>query len=131
VAGLSLFIPVFDGLLKAKRIQQNKLKIKQLNLQRMMLEKNIAVEVDEKKNRLISGLEELENQQKNMELAREVYDHTKIKYQEGLGSNLEVIEADNAFKTAQLNYYNAVYDALIAKIELEKALGIIDSKYNF
>jgi outer membrane protein len=131
LAGLSLYIPVFDGLLKSKKIQQNKLKIKQLNLQRMMMEKNITIEVSEKRNNLLSGLEELETQEKNMELAREVYDHTKIKYQEGLGSNLEVIEADNAFKTAQTNYFNALYDALIAKIELEKALGIIDSKYNF
>jgi outer membrane protein TolC len=131
LAGLSIYIPIFDGLMKSKKIQQNKLKIKQLNLQRLMLEKNITLEVSEKRNNLISGLEELESQKKNMDLAREVYDHTKIKYQEGVGSNLEVIEADNAFKMSQTNYYNALYDALIAKVELEKALGIIDSKYNF
>jgi len=131
LAGLSLYIPVFDGLQKAKRIQQNKLKISELNLQRMMLEKNISMEVREKRNNLISGLADLDSQKENMDLAREVYDHTKIKYQEGVGSNLEVIEADNAYKTAQTNYFNALYDALIAKVELEKALGIIDSKYNF
>jgi len=131
VTGLSLYIPIFDGLQKSKRIQQNKLKIKQLNLQRLMLEKNITLEVTEKKNNLKSGLEQLESQKENMNLAKEVYDHTKIKYQEGIGSNLEVIEADNAFKSAQTNYFNALYDALIAKIELEKALGIVDSKYNF
>ncbi len=131
LTGLSFYIPVFDGLMKSKKIQQNKLKIKQLNLQRLMLEKNITLEVSEKRNNLLSGLKELENQEKNMNLAQEVYDHTKIKYQEGVGSNLEVIEADNAFKSAQTNYFNALYDALIAKIELEKALGIIDSKYNF
>lgn len=131
LAGLSIYIPIFDGLMKSKKIQQNKLKIKQLNLQRLMLEKNITLEVSEKRNNLLSGLEELESQKKNMDLAKEVYDHTKIKYQEGVGSNLEVIEADNAFKLSQTNYYNALYDALIAKVELEKALGIIDSKYNF
>jgi len=131
LAGLSIYIPIFDGLMKSKKIQQNKLKIKQLNLQRLMLEKNITREVSEKRNNLISGLEELDSQKTNTNLAREVYDHTKIKYQEGVGSNLEVIEADNAFKMSQTNYYNALYDALIAKVELEKALGIIDSKYNF
>jgi outer membrane protein TolC len=131
LAGLSLYIPIFDGLQKSKKIQQNKLKIKQLNLQRLLLEKNITLEVTEKKNNLKSGLEDLASQEENMNLAKEVYDHTKIKYQEGIGSNLEVIEADNAYKTAQTNYFNALYDALIAKIELEKALGIIDSKYNF
>ena len=131
LAGLSLYIPIFDGLMKSKKIQQNKLKIRQINLQRIMLEKNITLEVAEKKNNLLNSMEQLESQEKNMNLAQEVYDHTKIKYQEGIGSNLEVIEADNAYKTAQTNYFNALYDALIAKIELEKALGIIDSKYNF
>jgi len=131
LAGLSLYIPIFDGLMKSKKIQQNKLKIRQINLQRIMLEKNITLEVTEKKNNLLNSMEQLESQEKNMNLAQEVYDHTKIKYQEGIGSNLEVIEADNAYKTAQTNYFNALYDALIAKIELEKALGIIDSKYNF
>jgi outer membrane protein TolC len=131
LAGLSLYIPVFDGLQKAKKIQRNKMQIQQLNFQRIMLEKNINLEVKQKRTNLISSMDRLDSQRENMELAREVYDHTKIKYQEGVGSNLEVIEADNAFKQAQTNYFNALYDALIAKIELEKALGIIDSKYNF
>ncbi len=131
VAGISIYMPIFDGLMKSKKIQQNKLKIRQLNYQRSLLEKNIFVEVHEKRGQLRASLDRLKNQEENMELAREVYDHTKLKYQEGLGSNLEVIEADNAFKQAQTNYFNAMYDALVAKIELEKALGIIDSRYKF
>jgi outer membrane protein len=50
---------------------------------------------------------------------------TRIKYQEGVGSNLELIEADAAYKLAQISYSNALYSALISRIELKKALGIL------
>ena len=61
-----------------------------------------------------------------MRLAESVYNQAKIKYQEGVGTNLEVIDADNAFKQAQSNYFNALYDALIAHVDYQKALGIIN-----
>jgi outer membrane protein TolC len=49
-----------------------------------------------------------------------------LKFQEGLGTNLEVVEADNVLKEAQNRYYLALYDAIIAKIDLRKALGRIN-----
>ena len=64
-------------------------------------------------------------QKENMELAEEVYTTAKIKYEEGVGSNSEVINADTDFKEAQTNYYNALFNALIAKVELEKAYGTL------
>jgi outer membrane protein len=54
-------------------------------------------------------------QQENRELALEVFRMAKIKYDEGVGSNLEVVEADSALKEAETNYFSALYDALIAK----------------
>jgi outer membrane protein TolC len=130
LAGISMYIPIFDGLKKAKLIQQNRLKIEQLGYQKSMLENSINLEVKQSRNTLESNIDKLESQKENMELAREVYDHTRIKYQQGMGSNLEVIEADNAYIMAQTNYYNALYDALISKVELEKALGILDDNNN-
>jgi outer membrane protein TolC len=56
-------------------------------------------------------------------LAEEVYNVSVIKYQEGVGSNLEVLDADASFKEAQTNYYAALYDALISSVDLEKAYG--------
>ena len=59
----------------------------------------------------------------NMKLSEEVYNVTKIKYQQGVGSNIDVINADAEYKQAQLNFFTALYDALIAKVNHEKALG--------
>ena len=126
LAGLSLKLPIFDGLFKAKKIQQNKIQIKQLEYQRLMLENSIKMEVDQNRQTLVINLDLLRNQQENMTLAESVYNQTKIKYQEGVGTNLEVIDADNAFKQSQSNYFNALYDALIAHVDYRKALGILE-----
>jgi outer membrane protein TolC len=124
-AGISLYWPVFDGLRKRRLIQQNKIRIEQISHQKTQLVNSIQFEVRQTRNNLISNVDQARAQQENMKLAEEVYNHTKIKYQEGVGSNLEVIEADNAYKTAQNNYYTALYDALISQVEYKKALGII------
>jgi outer membrane protein len=56
-------------------------------------------------------------------LAENVARVTRIKYEQGVGSNLEVTEAEGSLREAQINYYNALYDALVAKVDLDKAYG--------
>lgn len=125
LAGLSFKLPIFDGFYKAKKIQQNKIKLQQLSYQRQMLENSIQIEVSQMRKTLITNLDLLKSQSENSKLAESVYIQSKIKYQEGVGTNLEVIDADNAFKQAQSNYFNALYDALIAHVDYQKSLGIL------
>ncbi len=123
--GLRMSIPIFDGLRKSYLIQQNRVQLRQIENQQLFLQENIEVERFQAKTTLRNSLRTLAVQEENMELAREVFDMTKIKYQEGVGSNLEVVDADSALKEAESNYFSALYDALIAKVDLEKALGIL------
>ncbi|WP_143960497.1 TolC family protein [Litoribacter populi] len=125
ILGVTLQIPVFDGLLKASRIQQNRIQVRQLENQRDFTRDNIELERFQSRANLINSLNTLEVQKENRELAEEVFNIARIKFQEGVGSNLEVVEADAALKEAETNYYSALYDAVIAKVDLEKALGIL------
>lgn len=124
-AGLSLNIPVFDGFLKSNRIQKNKIQIRQIEKSFEQMENSIDLQINQAKINMANSLEQMKAQRENMELAEEIYNVTKIKYQEGVGSNFEVVEADADYKEAQTNYYNALYDALVAKVELEKAYGTL------
>ncbi|WP_425391222.1 TolC family protein [Ekhidna sp.] len=123
--GITASIPIFDGFLKSNKIQQNRLQVKQIENQMSYLEKSIDLEIEQSQISLNSQLETLEVQKQNVELAQEVYDISKIKYQEGVGSNLEVIDADASLKEAQTNYLNALYQAITSQIELKKALGTL------
>nr|HAD53212.1 hypothetical protein [Algoriphagus sp.] len=91
------------------------------------LQESIKNEVYTAKTNLKNDLNILEIQRENLELAREVYVISKIKYNEGVGSNLEVVEADAALIEAEINYLTALYDGLVAKVDLEKALGILST----
>ncbi len=123
--GLSLTIPIFDGFLKSNRIQQNRLQLEQLKQQKLFMEKNINLEIEQSLINLNSSMEAMEVQKQNMELASDIYRMTQIRYTQGLGANLEVVEADADLIEAQTNYYNALFDAMVAEIELKKALGIL------
>ncbi len=124
--GVNISIPIFDGFYKSSLIQKNRLQIKQIENQFSLLENNIELEIRDKRSQLINSMERLKTEKENMELGMEVFRVTRIKYQEGVGSNLEVIEAETSYKEAETNYYVALYDALIAKVELEKAIGVLN-----
>ncbi|WPP49908.1 TolC family protein [Catalinimonas niigatensis] len=126
--GFNLDIPIFDGLRKHHRIQKNQLQLQQLENQTRQLENNIDLEIVQAKVSLQNSVETLAVQQENLELARYVFDVAKIKFQEGVGSNLEVITAEDELQTAETNYFSALYDALIAKVDLERALGNLIEK---
>lgn len=121
--GLTVSVPIFDGLRKTYKIQQNRLQVEQLEYQKDFLKKNIDIEIESALVSLKSSLRSLDVQKENMELAQNIFDITKIKFQEGVGSNLEVTEAETSLKEAQTNYYNALFDAIVAKINLLKAQG--------
>lgn len=125
VLGVSLEIPIFDGLSKSYKIQQNRVQIKQFQNQLYNQEQMVITDKFEARANLENSIQALKVQLENRELAMEVYRTTKIKYQEGVGSNFEVVEADAALKEAETNYYSALYDALIARVDLEKALGLL------
>ncbi len=122
---LRLEIPIFDGLAKSARIQKNRLQLSQLQNQKIFLNDNIALEIYEARTSLRNDLNILEVQRENRALAQEVFEMAKIKYNEGVGSNFEVVEADAALIESEINFLGALYDGLIAKVNLEKALGIL------
>ncbi|KYG79804.1 hypothetical protein AWW67_10850 [Roseivirga seohaensis] len=128
--GLNVSIPIFDGLRKKYTIQRNKIELETLNNQYGLLTNSLTQEFENAKRNLEVSLEQLEVQESNMELAQEVSSITKEKYKEGVGSNLEVTNAEKDYKEAETNYLNALYNAIIAKVDLDKALGKLRNNDN-
>jgi outer membrane protein TolC len=125
LVGLSMSVPIFDGFAKAARIQKNRVQLNQLENQRSFLKESFKSQLHAAKANLRNDLNILEVQEANLQLATEVYQIARIKYKEGIGSNLEVVNADAALIEAEINYLGALYDGLISRINLEKALGVL------
>ncbi|MEQ9100296.1 MAG: TolC family protein [Imperialibacter sp.] len=123
--GLSLNVPIFGGLQRTYKIQQEKLTLQKLDNGFKSLENLIDLEIQQSYLNFDNAQKSLASQEENMELAESIARVTKIKYEQGVGSNLEVIDAENSLRNAQTNYYSALYDAIVAKVDLDKAKGLL------
>lgn len=121
--GLKLNVPIFDGFARRARVNQAKLALQKTENDIEQLKQSIDNDVIQANLSISASFITLDNQRRNMELAEKVYNTTKIKYDQGLGSNQEIYNAQAELKTAQNNYYSALYDAVIAKIDFLKATG--------
>jgi len=123
--GLKVVIPIFDGLLKRSKVNQSKYKIEQVENQIMFLERSINLQINQSVANFENSKESLEITRKNLKLANDVYILTEKKYKEGVGSNLEIIDSNNSLKIAQNQYFNALYECILASIDIKKTLGIL------
>lgn len=121
--GLSIQVPIFDGFTKKYKIQQTRFTVDKVKQSLSLVEQSIDLQVRSANITIVNGLETLKTQKRNLELAQEVVRVSKIKYQSGTGSNIEVINAESALKESQTNYFASLYDLLLAKVDLDKAKG--------
>jgi outer membrane protein TolC len=128
LVGLQLNVPIFKGLSQHARVEQSRLSIQKSENEMSNLKNAIQLEVVNAQTSLQNSLKTLAEQKKNVELATEVSRVTRIKYEQGVGSNLEVVTAESELKNAQVAYLNNLYEALIARTDFEKASGNIDAQ---
>ena len=123
LVGVKLSVPIFEGMAKNTRIKKAQLELLQTEHNIENLQLAIDNEVEQSRVYMRSALATMEVQKKNMELAMEVYEQTRKKYGQGLGSNLEITTAQTELRIAQNNYYLALYAAVVAKVDYYKATG--------
>lgn len=121
--GLNLNVPIFDGFNKKAKIQRARLDLEKARNQREDLVRGISLEVSNARTNFRNASNRLQSQSQNLELAERIYETAKVKYREGVGSSLEVTQAEQGLYTTQSNYMQALYDVLQSKARLEMALG--------
>lgn len=123
IIGLRLSVPIISGGIKLSQVRNAKLAILKTQNDLVNLQNGINLEVDQAQTTYLNSLKSLDNQKRNMELAQEVLRVSKIKYEQGVGSSIEVTTAETSLKESQNNYINALYDLMINRVNVDKALG--------
>jgi len=123
LVSLNLSLPIFNGFATDARIKRTKIELQQIENQMVGLKNNIDNEITQSRLNYISSVATVQFQKKNMQLAENVYQQTKKKFEAGTGSNTEISAAQADLVSAQNNYMNALYTALIAKVDFLKATG--------
>jgi len=105
------------------RVQQAKYNVLKSQYNLEQIKQSVQLEYSSALVAYQNALASLKTQENNLKLAQSVFDTAIKKYEAGVGSNLEVVNAEASLKEAQTNYLAALYDALSAKVDLDKALG--------
>ena len=125
-AGLQLSVPIFSGFATSAKIEQAKIARLQTRTRYEDLKSQVRADVEVRLSNLIEARKRIDVQSKTIAVAERSYKITKLRLREGIGSRLELTDAELQLDTAKTNYLQAVYDYLVASAELEKSLGRID-----
>jgi outer membrane protein len=123
LVGLSVSVPVYNGGKRSLQVQQSAVSLQKLDSDMESVRQGISLEHTNAKTQLTNSLIALDNQESNIELAKKVYTVAQKKYKEGLGSSIEVMQAQTALKDAQTNYLGATYDVVTTYVDFLKSLG--------
>lgn len=123
--GLQLNVPIFSGGQRYQKVKQAEFEVKKSQNDLFQAKNSINLDIENSITTYTNSLNSLESQQRNLDLANEVLRVSKIKYEQGVGSSLEVTQAQTSLKEAENNYINALYNALVSKVDTQKALGLI------
>ena len=124
-AGLTLAFPIFQGFKRTANIKQAELEVTRIDWDIISLQKNISAEYAQALASYKANLENYTALKENVALAKEVYDVIQLQYKSGVKTYLEVITAETDLRSAEINYYNALYQVLASKTDVQKALGQI------
>ncbi len=121
--GVKISVPIFDGFARRAKIENAKLALQKSTNSLQQVKELMDYEVSSATIKMKTAILTVDNQKQNTKLAEEVFNSSKKKYEQGLGSNQEIYNAQTELKVAQNNYYSALYDAITAKIDYLKAIG--------
>jgi len=125
-AGITLSLPIFQGGKRLQQIKQAQLQISQASNDIRSFENKVNSEYQSALANYKSNLYNYYSLKENLSLANEVYDVIQLQYRSGVKAYLDVITAESDLRTAQINYYNALYQVLSSKIDVLQSLGKIN-----
>lgn len=123
LVGVKISVPIFDGFARRAKIENARLALEKSNNNLQQAKENMDYEATTIRMKMKTAILTLDNQKQNIKLAEDVYNSTRKKYEQGLGSNQEIYTAQTELTVAQNNYYSALYDAIVARIDYLKATG--------
>ena len=121
--GLKLSLPIFTGFRISAKVQQAKIAQLQTRTRYEDLKANIRAEMEIRLSNFRESQKRIEVQSKTISVAERSYRISLLRFREGIGSRLELTDAELQLNKAKTNYLQAIYDYLVASVQLDKALG--------
>lgn len=122
--GLSLQVPIFNKLSVSLKEKQTKAGIQKLEYQRDLIKENLSLAVQNSVNEMRRAGVQLVSDKEAVQQAQKGYEISKVRFNTGVGTVLELNDSEVALTRSKLNYNQTLFDFIKAKNEFEKSTGM-------
>ncbi len=122
-AGIGFSIPIFTGLSNTAKRSYAKHGFYQAQIKETDTKELISLEVKQNWQNLQNALENYNVQLENIKLAERSLQLAQVRFENQVGIQLEVFDAQITLNSVKLSYYNSIYDVISANQKLKKAMG--------
>lgn len=123
--GFTLSLPLFQGFERSSNLDIAQIEKKDLEEQKRAVVRSARNEIQSARESLNQAIETAPAREQALELAREGYERAKARLENGLGSQLDVTNAELQLREAEANYARMVYNYLSAKAQYDQAVGMV------
>ncbi len=117
---ISLNVPIFSSGSRNVKVQQLNMELQKTKNTKEYLANGLQLQYITTRNELTTAYEDYQNNKRNIELTKRIYDKTLIKFNEGIASSREITDNLNQYLSAQTNLYNSIFSLISAKNKLDK-----------
>ncbi len=121
--GVRVSLPIFQGFRRDARVDQKRAALRQAETQTRLAEDQARVQVRNLVEQADEALLRARGQRLAVQQAQRGFEIASAQYREGLGSQLELTDAEVALRQSEFNYAQAVFDYLVARAQLDQATG--------
>jgi outer membrane protein len=122
--GVVLSYTLFDGFKTKERVQQAVVDHEKVHYTRLKLEEGLKIQIQSAELKMTEATKRISGQGKNIEQAQKAVRIAQTRFKSGVGTQLELLDAQVAMTRAQTNHAQAIYDYLVARAEWEYAVGM-------
>jgi outer membrane protein TolC len=123
VIGLNLSIPIFSSGLRKAKVSEANISLEQTQNQKDLLEEQLKLQEKQLRFNLRNALDKYSSQKENVKVALRVNRNFDLKYEQGVASSLERLQANDNYLQAENNYVGATLELLQAYVAWEKLLN--------
>ena len=123
IMGITFSWPVFDGWAAKSKIEQSIVDLKEADIMRQKAASDIALEFKNAYIGLKNAIVKIDSTESDLKVYNDNMAGVKEKFKQGIASSLDLDDAILKYSVSKFNKDNAVYDYVIAKSSLDKAMG--------
>lgn len=123
VAGVTMSIPIFSSLRRSAKTQQAKIEVAKASEELLQTEKRVLIELENAKTNYQFAINNFQNAQKNLSLAKKIEKKNGIKFVEGIASSFELRQAQMQLYSIQNELLQSMLEVINKKTNLEIILN--------